>query len=351
MPISVSSVIQPNEWNQGFQTRKGIKLLPIQVGPLRAIVSSLGGNILSFEVDGSHGKVQAAKTFLDFSGDSDFDLPNLKGMMEIGGLTPPMYPGVGRLTKLPNDKPISGLKKIPGYRMLTDNIGIHGAAHNKNWKVTNDGLQRNGDYWASVEFEISPYNNKDLYEVFGAGNISRSYYFKSIDDGAEVRISTAIKGICVFGDHSFFETPDRSKWTLESPASKLWEVDPNNNGVPTGELIEGGQFNSPKLLDTHFDGTFTELGSVGNNQAISKLLNTDSGLLIEVLQTRGLFPHRTIFTPLDKENRPRDFTCIEACTTSPDAYLLSELNKFSAPLGTYIENYEFGTQFIKVKFT
>jgi galactose mutarotase-like enzyme len=351
-PILARQVINDTDWNNGPVKRKGIDLLPVKVGDVEAVFSNLGGNLLSLELSGNPGRVQVAKSFLDFTGDNNFVLPELKGMMQIGGLTPPMYPGVGRLTELPGEIPVGFLKDIPGYRMLADDIGIHGAAHNRLWKMTDQKLDKEDTHRIEVEFNINPDKNQDIFEIFKSGYVHRSYYLKPIDNGVNVTIITALQGNGVFGDHTFIETKNRERWTLEAPAETLWEADPSNNNIPTGEIIEGRQFNSPVALSGAFDGAFTNLRVEKHYDAVSTLLNTEDGTTISLLQTVNMFPHRNIFTPIESDGSPKDFTCVEAFTVPPDAYRLSrgKHGKLVAPNGIKLPSGLVGRQVFEVKF-
>jgi len=349
-PILAHQVINDTDWNNGPVKRKGIDLLPVKVGDVEAVFTNVGGNLLSLEIKGSAGKLQVAKSFLDFNGDNDFVLPELKGMMQIGGLTPPMYQGLGRLTELPGEIPVGFLKDISGYRMLNDDTGIHSAAHNRFWGMKNLGL-KNDAHCVEVSFRVGSDQNRDIFDVFKSGYVHRTYHLKPIDNGVNVTIITALQGNGIFGDHTFIETKNRERWTLEAPAETLWETDPTS-GVPTEEIIESRQFNSPVVLSGAFDGAFTNLRVKEHYDAVSTLLNTDDGTTISLLQTVNMFPHRTIFAPIESNGKPKDFTCVEALTVTPDAYRLSKGTNglLAAPNGIKLSHALVGRQVFEVKF-
>lgn len=349
MPIHVSSVIKPTMWNQGFQKQSGINLLPIQLNNgTKAIFSNLGGNVLSFEVPGK-APVDITQCALDFNNTS-FDLPSLKMMGQIRGLFPVMYPSVGRTTEIPGGKMITELETISGYRMFKDGIGIHGAAHNRLWKITDEGSH--GDsHRVIAEFEVSASENADIFRVFGAGKVKRVFDIKPTLNGAEIEVETILDGIRVFGDHSFFNTPNRKETTLEAKGASLWAVDSNN--VPTGELIDGGMFDSPTVLDKHFDGTFTTLGFNTLEPApevTATIFDQKEKLKIEVAQNE-MFTHRTVFTPMAADGSPESYICVEPSTTSTDAWRLSKsIPGLATPNGVFSHEMIAGRERITVTF-
>ena len=349
MALSVSSVINANNWNNGFQDRSGIKLLPIELkNGTKVIFSNLGGNVLSFKVPGKEAPIDITQCALDFS-NSNFNLPSLLTMGEIRGLTPPMYPSVGRTTEVPCGD-MNLLSQIPGYRMLNEKLGIHGAAHNRLWKVTDEGFH--GDvHRVTTEFKISASENGDIYKVFGAGTVKRIYDIKPTQNGAEIEIETILNGKRVFGDHSYFNTPNRNETTLQAKGASLWQVDKDN--VPTGSLINGGMFDSPTALDKPFDGIFTGLGfdTVEPNPEVTATL-FDQKIRLEIAVSQGgMFTHRTIFTPMKAEGIPESYACIEPSTTSTDAYRLSKsIYGLATPHGTWSNEAIAGKQRITVTF-
>ena len=363
-PMHVSKVINSRDWNQGPVRKKGIQLYPIQIGPIKVVVSNLGGNILSYEVNGTRGDIQAAHTFLDFTNDNDFKLQDLTGMMQIGGLTPPMsYPGVGRLTELADGSSVSPLKNLQGFRMLkekdvdgaTRDIGIHGAIHNRLWDVTNIGPVDDA-HKIEVSFEVSGTKNHDLFSLFGSGSIKRTYDIKPVGNGAEIKVTTKIKGLRLFGDHTFLNTPERQNWTLKNKAGKLLAIDTNNYGVPTGEFITGvdaERFNNPAPLSGPFDGTFGDLDfSTSDSMSVAHLLDTDTGIELGVLQDSGL-SFTTIFTPMGSNSVALPFACIEGQTVTADAFKLGkgESGKLFAPHGLRSEKEFVTVQKYTARFT
>lgn len=353
MSISISSVVGPKDWNNGFVERSGIKLLPIKLNNnTEVIFSNLGGNILAFNVGGKEKPVEITQCALDFS-NPNFDLSSLLMMGQIRGLTPPMYPGVGRITELPNGNDISSLNEINGYRQLVKgSVGIHGAAHNRLWEVIDDG--KCGDsHKVTTTFNVSVSENADIFKVFGPGNVKRTYEIRPTAIGAKIEIRTVLSGLRVFGDHSYFNTPDRKDWKLQAKGVSLWEVNSQNNNVPTGKLIDGGMFNESVVLDKHFDGVFTGLGFQSTKPGPTEtaiLSNESSGMEIQITQNEPL-THRTIFTPMKTDGNPEDYTCVEPSTTSPDAYRLAKtIYGLATPNGTWSKEPIAFEQKIEVKF-
>lgn len=350
MSINVSSVIGASTWNQGFQKRSGIDLLPIQLkNGSKAIFSNLGGNLLSFEVPGKKGPIDITQCTLDFSNPT-FDLPSLKMMGQIRGLFPVMYPNVGRITELPGGQNISKLNEILGYRMFKEKIGIHGAAHNRLWEITDEGSH--GDIHRVVaEFNVSANENADIFKVFGAGTVKRIFDIKPVVNGAEIEVETILNGIRVIGDHSFYNTPNRKETTLEAKGASLWAVDKDN--VPTGKLVDGGMFDNPKVLDKHFDGTFTSLGFNTIKPApevIATIFDQKEGLEIAIAQSE-IFTHRTVFTPMQIDGNPESYICVEPSTTSTDAYNLAKtIYGLATPYGTSSKEAIAGKERITVTF-
>lgn len=350
MSINVSSVIGSTNWNQGFQNRSGIDLLSIKLkNGTKVIFSNLGGNVLSFEVPGKKNLIDITQCTLDFSNPA-FDLPSLKMMGQIRGLFPVMYPSVGRTTELPRGQNISELNQITGYRMFKENIGIHGAAHNRLWKITNEGSH--GDVHRVIAvFEVSATENADIFKVFGTGIVKRTFDIKSTLNGAEIEVETRLDGTRVIGDHSFYNTPNRNETTLQAKGASLWAVDKDN--VPTGNLIDGGVFDKPTILDKHFDGTFTSLGFNTIEpapEATAIIFDQKEGLEIAISQNE-IFTHRTVFTPMQADGSPESYICVEPSTTSTDAYRISKtLPGLATPNGTWSNEPMVGRQKITVTF-
>ena len=112
-------------------------------------------------------------------------------------------------------------------------------------------------------------------------------------------------------------------------------------------------FDSPALLNKHFDGTFTTLGFNTIEPApevTATIFDQKEKLEIAIAQSE-MFTHRTVFTPMQVGGSPESYICVEPSTTSTDAWKLAKsICGLATPYGTSSKETIAGRQRIAVTF-
>lgn len=209
-----------------------------------------------------------------------------------------------------------------------DGNAIHGLVCDRPWSVVESGASPDRGAWVTATFDT-----RDFPEV------QRQYPFSCVLTATytlrkgSLHLSFTAQNVgerdlpMGFGIHPWFPCPftkagKREACELLIPANKRWELESEDNLLPTGNLPHVGDseydFRQPSALGQQFlDEVYTDLIFDGDWH-VSRFRDRASGLELE-MKASPVFREFVIYAPLDRE-----IVCLEPYSSTTNAVNLNE---------------------------